>query len=272
MRGYIAKNKKISIRRQCELLNINRSNLYYKPSGESAENTTIMRLIDDHNLDHPTEGVLQIQDFLMLLGFLVNHKRVRRLMRVMNIKTIYPRRNLSKLGHAKYIRPYLLRGLKITGPNHVWEIDITYIPMKNGYLYLTAVIDIYSRYIVAWDVHNSLDAGNALAVLKQAISKYGKPQIINSDQGSQFTCALWTEYAEKENIRISMDGKGRATDNIYIERFWRTVKRDHVYLRPAENGMELYEGLRDFIHYYNNVKSHQGIGRLTPAMLYPQAA
>jgi putative transposase len=270
--SHITENKKISVRSQCKLLGINRSNMYYKPVGESEENITIMRLIDEHYLDHPTEGVLQVQDFLFLLGFLVNPKRVRRLMRLMDLVAIYPKRNLSKLGHAKYIKPYLLRGLEITGPNLVWAIDITYIPMKKGYMYLTAIIDIYSRYIVAWDVHNSLDARNTLSVLKQAITEHGKPQIINSDQGSQFTCALWTEYVENAGIKISMDGKGRATDNIFIERFWRTIKRDHVYLYPADNGTQLYAGLKEYIHYYNNVKAHQGIERVSPVKLYRQVA
>jgi len=240
--------------------------------GEPEENTTIMKLIEDHYLDHPTEGVLQVQDFLFSLGFLVNPKRVRRLTRLMDIMPIYPKRNLSKLGNAKYIKPYLLRGLKIKDPNFVWAIDITYIPMKKGYLYLTAIIDVYSRYIVAWDVHNSLEARNTLSVLKQAISAQGKPHIINSDQGSQFTCALWTEYVENAGIKISMDGRGRATDNIYIERFWRTIKRDQVYLYPADNGTQLYAGLKDYISYYNSAKFHQGIGRVSPLKLYRPVA
>jgi len=270
--SYITENKMISIRRQCELLEVNRSNTYYEPVGESEENLEIMRLMDEHHLEHPTEGVLQMQDFLFLLGFVVNHKRVRRLLRLMGIIAMYPKRNLSKLGLAKYIRPYLLKGLIIDRPNVAWAIDITYIPMAKGFMYLTAIIDIYSRYIVAWDVHNSLDARNTLAVLQQAIATHGKPEIINSDQGSQFTCALWTEYVENAGIKISMDGKGRATDNIFIERFWCTVKRDYVYLYPASNGTELYNGLKQFIYYYNHVKAHQGIGRIAPVELYRHAA
>lgn len=270
--SYIKENEKISIRHQCELLGVNRSTVYYKPVGESEENLQIMRLMDEHYLDHPTEGVLQFQDFLFLYGFFVNTKRVRRLLRKMGLMAIYPKRNLSKLGNAKYIRPYLLKGLKIDHPNQVWAIDITYIPMAHGFMYLTAIIDIYSRYVVGWDIFNNLEANNSLEVLKQAIARYGKPEIINSDQGSQFTCALWTEYADKEGIKISMDGKGRAIDNIFIERLWRTVKRDYVYLHPAENGSELYAGLRSFFQYYNTRKSHQGIGRVTPESLYRKAA
>ena len=270
--SYIKENEKISIRHQCEMLGINRSSVYYKPVGESEENLQIMRLMDEHYLDHPTEGVLQMQDFLFLYGFLVNPKRVRRLLRKMGLMAIYPKRNLSKLGNAKYIRPYLLRGLTIDHPNHVWAIDITYIPMAHGFMYLTAIIDIYSRFVVGWDIFNDLEANNSLEVLERAIARYGKPEIINSDQGSQFTCALWTEYADKEEIKISMDGKGRAIDNIFIERLWRTVKRDYVYLHPAENGSELYSGLKSFFIYYNTTKSHQGIGRTAPEKLYGKAA
>jgi putative transposase len=213
-----------------------------------------------------------MQDFLFLSGFVANHKRVRRLLRKMGVMAIYPKRNLSRPGNAKYIKPYLLKGMKITRPNQVWAIDITYIPMARGFMYLTAIIDIYSRYVVGWDVFNSLDAENSLAVLKQAIGQHGKPEIINSDQGSQFTCALWTEYLESGNILISMDGKGRAIDNIFIERLWRTVKQDYVYLHPATNGSELYTGLKGFFLYYNTKKAHQGIGRVVPEKLYKQAA
>ncbi len=270
--SYIEENEDISIRCQCELLEVNRSTVYYKPAPESEENLAIMRLMDEHHLDHPTHGVLQMQDYLFMCSFIVNTKRVRRLLRLMGIMALYPKRNLSKLGLAKYIRPYLLKGLTIERPNQVWGIDITYIPMANGFMYLTAIIDLYSRYIVGWDVFNSLNAENTLEVLKQAIAQHGKPEIINSDQGSQFTCALWTEFVDKAEIKISMDGRGRATDNIFIERFWRTLKQDYVYLNPAESGTELYRGLRKYILYYNNQKSHQGIGRISPAKLYHQAA
>jgi len=272
LQSYVTENEKISIRHQCELIEISRSTVYYEPVGESEENLKIMRMMDENYLVHPTAGVLQMQDYLFLYGFLVNHKRVRRLLRKMGVMAIYPKRNLSKPGNAKYIRPYLLRNLKIDHPNHVWAIDITYIPMAHGFMYLTAIIDIYSRFVVGWDVFNSLDAENSLGVLKRAIDRYGKPEIINSDQGSQFTCALWTEYLDDAQIKISMDGKGRAIDNIFIERFWRTVKQDYVYLHPATNGSELYSGLKSFILYYNTQKTHQGIGRVTPEKLYRQAA
>jgi len=270
--SYIAVHEKISIRKQCKLMDMNRSNIYFTPKGESEENLAIMRIMDEHYLDCPTEGVIRVQDYLLTLSLVVNEKRIRRLLRLMGIMAIYPKRNLSKLGLAKYIKPYLLKGLNINHPNHVWAIDITYIPMAKGFLYLTAIIDIYSRYIVAWDLHNSLEARNTLAVLKQAIAEHGKPEIINSDQGSQFTCALWTEFLESPDIKIkiSMDGKGRAIDNIFIERFWHTIKWDYVYLHPYYNGTQMYIGLSGFIHKYNR-KAHQGIDRIAPIKLYHQA-
>ncbi|MBK7174832.1 MAG: IS3 family transposase [Bacteroidales bacterium] len=270
--SYIAENKNISIRCQCDLLDISRSNMYYQRVGESVENLEFMRLMDEYYLDHPTYGVLQMQDFLFLCGFLANVKRVRRLLRKMGLMAIYPKRNLSKLGSAKYIRPYLLRGLKAVRPNQVWAVDITYIPMTGGFMYLTAIIDLYSRYVVGWDVFNTLDAENTLEVFKQAIESHGKPEIINSDQGSQFTCALWTEYVENAGIKISMDGKGRAIDNIFIERLWRTVKQDYVYLHPVDSGTLLFIGLGGFFNTYNNKKPHQGIGRVSPVHLYKVAA
>lgn len=272
LKSYVSEDAKLSIRHQCDLLEINRSSIYYNPAEESDENQKLMQMMDQEYLEHPTHGVLQMQDFLAREGFIANHKRIRRLLRLMGIMAIYPKRNLSKLGHAKYIRPYLLKGLQITRPNQVWAVDITYIPMAKGFMYLTAIIDVYSRFVVAWDVFNSLEAENTLLVLKRAIAQYGKPEIINSDQGSQFTCALWTEYLDGKKIKISMDGKGRAIDNIFIERLWRTVKQDYVYRYPASDGTELYHGLNEFFTYYNTRKTHQGIGRQVPIVKYQQAA
>ena len=272
LRDIVDSAHKLSIREQCGLLKIHRSGLYYKPVEESEENLKVMRLMDEHYLKHPTEGVLRMQDFLLAQGMVVNHKRIRRLLRLMGIMAIYPKKNLSKLGQAKYIQPYLLRDLSVIRPNQVWAIDITYIPMANGFMYLTAIIDLYSRYIVGWGLSNTLEAACSLSVLKQAIADHGKPEIINSDQGSQFTCEDWITYLEKEGIRISMDGKGRAIDNIFIERFWRSLKYDHVYIFPADDGLDLYKGLKGYLHYYNNELAHQGIGRQIPAKLYMKAA
>ena len=257
-RDLIDNQDDLSVRKQCELLSIQRSGLYYAPKGEKPENLEIMRIMDEHYLKHPTEGVISMQDLLLVLGFVVNHKRVRRLLRLMGLMAIYPKKNLSKLGLQKYIHPYLLKGLNIDRPNFAWAIDITYIPMKNGFLYLTAIIDIYSRYIVGWGISNTLDADASLDVLKQAIKEHGKPEIINSDQGSQFTCEQWV--------------KGRAIDNIFIERFWRSLKYDYVYLHPADDGLDLYQGVKEYIHYYNHTRHHQGIDRKIPANLYKSAA
>jgi len=271
-RKLIDPGHRLSVRDQCEVLSIHRSGLYYAPRGEKQENLEIMRIMDEHYLKHPTEGVIRMQDFLMSLGFVVNHKRVRRLLRLMGIMAIYPKRNLSKLGMKKYIHPYLLKNLDIDRPNQVWAIDITYIPMKKGFLYLTAIIDLYSRYVVGWGISNTLEAESSLSVMKQAVKEHGKPEIINSDQGSQFTCENWVEYLKSEDIRISMDGKGRAIDNIFIERFWRSIKYDYVYLNPAGDGVELYQGLKEHIHYYNHKLHHQGIDRRIPAELYKPVA
>ena len=262
---------KVSVRIQCELLSVHRSSLYYQPIPESVSNLAMMCLMDKYHLKHPSYGVLRMQDYLTDLGFVINDKRVRRLLRLMGISAIYPGKNLSKLGLAKYIRPYLLKGLKIIRANHVWEIDITYIPMAKGFLYLTAIIDVYSRYVVGWGLSNSLDAASSHTVLKEAIEENGNPEIINSDQGCQFTCNDWIQFLNEEEIQISMDGKGRAIDNIFIERLWRSVKYDYVYLCPANDGLELYKGLVEYFSHYNNELRHQGIGRKTPVTLYKAA-
>jgi putative transposase len=272
LRELVDRENRLSIRKQCGLLSISRSSLYYAPLGEKQENLWIMRIIDEHYLKHPTEGVIRMQDLLFTLGFVVNHKRIRRLLRLMGLMAIYPKKNLSRLGLSKYIRPYLLKGLNVDRPNKVWAIDITYIPMKNGFLYLTAIIDLYSRYIVGWGISNTLEAEASLSVMRQAITDHGKPEIINSDQGSQFTCEDWIELMKTEGVLVSMDGKGRAIDNIFIERFWRSLKYDYVYLNPANDGLELYQGLKEYMNYYNNELHHQGIGRKIPAKLYKPAA
>jgi putative transposase len=261
----------LSIRTQADLLEVDRSSLYYKPLGESEQNLALMRRIDELFLEDPTLGVLGMQDELRDLGFDFNEKRIRRLMRKMCLEPIYPKRNLSRLGVSRYIHPYLLRELEVTRPNQVWAIDITYIPMRSGFMYLTAIIDVYSRFIVGWQISNSLEKETQTDLLRAAIARYGKPEIINSDQGSQYTCEHWVSTLLEAGIRISMDGKGRATDNAFIERFFGTLKRKHVYLNPASNGLELYVGVSKFIEKYNR-RNHQGIDRKKPINLYQQAA
>lgn len=259
---------KLSLRAQCELLGLHRSGLYYQPAVETEENLRLMRLLDERYLNYPTEGVLQMQDYLRAQGYQVNHKRVRRLLRKMGIMAIFPKRNLSKLGKAQYVYPYLLRNVDISHSNQIWQVDITYIPMAKGFMYLVAVIDVHSRFVVGWDISNSMDADWVVATLENAFTHHGKPGIVNSDQGSQFTCKKWVECLQGHHIRISMDGKGRAIDNVYIERLWRTVKYDYVYLSPPENGLDLYQGLKAFFERYNYQKYHQGIGRKLPVTVY----
>lgn len=259
-RQLVDRTCELSIRQQCVLLCLCRASYYFKPKGEKPENLEMMSIMDKYILEDPTAGVLTMQDVLEEKGHKASKERVRRLMRKACICPIYPRRHLTVLKEKKYVHPYLLRNLAITRPNQVWEIDITYIPMINGFLYLTAIIDVYSRYIVGWNISNTLDAAASLQVVKQAVQDYGAPEILNSDQGSQFTCLEYVEYLKVQGIRISMDGKGRALDNIYIERFWRSIKYRHIYLRPAENGQELFEGIEQWIDRYHNRK-HQGTGQ-----------
>lgn len=267
----IDKDCNISVRKQSELLGISRSTLYFKPKGESEENLELMRKMDELFIDDPTLGVLGMMYALMDIGMKYSPRRIRRLLRKMGIEAIYPKRNLSKLGQAKYVRPYLLRGLTINRPNQVWAIDITYIPMKHGFMYLTAIIDVYSRYIVGWQISNTLDKETQTEALDAAIERFGKPEIMNSDQGSQYTCAHWIEFLQSRGIRVSMDGKGRATDNAFIERWFRTLKQKHIYLHPVETVKELNSGVGIFVRKYNSTR-HQGLDAKKPQELYLNAA
>ena len=264
----VRKSGNISVRRQCKLLRISRSSFYIKSKGYNSKNLHLMSLMDEHFINHPTKGVLQMQDFLKSKGHNVNVKRIRRLLRLMGIEALYPKRNLSRLGKSKYIKPYLLRNRKISNPNEVWAIDISYIPMQKGFMYLTAVIDLYSRYVVGWQLSNTLEVEIQTELIDQLIIQYGKPDIINSDQGSQYTSLEWAKCLDKWGIQISMDGKGRATDNAFVERLFRSVKQEYVYLHSPENGQELFEGFKNWFIYYNQDRTHQGIGRITPMEKY----
>lgn len=258
----------LSVRKQCELLNVPRSSLYYSPIPEKPENVKMMNLMDKHLTLHPTEGVVSMVDFLKDKGYWVGPKRIRRLFRLMGYQTIYRKKNLTKGALKAFIKPYLLRGLKVTAPNQVWCTDITYIPMAKGFMYMTAFIDVYSRKIVGWGISNSMTKKWCLEVLQEAIAKHGKPEIINSDQGSQYTSSAWVNFLEQESIKISMDGKGRATDNTWIERFWKSLKHNYVYLNPADNGLELHQGILNYIEYYHQ-KKHQSLG-MSPESAYSQ--
>ncbi len=260
---------RISVRRQCELLSVNRSKIYYKAAAEKPENVEMMNIMDKHLTSHPTEGVKSMVYLLMAMGYVVGPKRIRRLFRIMGRETIYRRKNLTKMGMKEYIKPYLLKDLEITHANQVWCTDITYIPMKKGFMYITAIIDVYSRKIVGWGISNTMSAQWCKQVLEEAIAKHGKPEIVNSDQGSQYTSALWTQYLEEQGILISMDGKGRALDNVWIERFWKSLKYDYIYLHPVDDGFELAGGVQNHIDYYHQKIHHTT--KETPNKRYEQS-
>lgn len=260
-------NRNINISRQCELLGLSRSSYYYEPVCESPENLLYMRLLDEQYLKRPYYGVARMHAFLQNSGHQVNIKRVRRLLRMMGLEAVYSKPKLSKANpeHKKY--PYLLKGLNINKPNMVWSTDITYIPMKHGFLYLTAIIDWYSRYIIAWEISNSLDVSFCVETLEKALEK-NKPEIFNTDQGSQYTSNTFTDILKSNFIEISMDGKGRATDNIMIERFWKSVKYEYIYLNEITTGAELWTGLNKYFNFYNNERLHQTLKYKTPYDIY----
>jgi putative transposase len=266
----INRESDMTIRHQCELLSIHRSGLYYKPVPESDENLNLMRLMDEQYLRTPFYGEPKLTVWLNSKGYHVNHKRVERLMKLMGWQTLYRKPNTSKPGKRRLIYKYLLKGLKIDHSNQVWAVDITYVPMRKGFLYLCAIVDLHTRYILNWSISNTMTSEWCCQILKEAIEQHGKPEIINSDQGSQFTSDEW--LAACEGIQISMDGKGRALDNIFIERVWKTVKYECIYLHAFEDGVQLYEGLREYFQFYNHERIHQSLEYKTPASLYQQAA
>jgi putative transposase len=244
-------------------MDIARSSLYYERKGESPMNLQLMQEIDRIFIDYPTTGAKKMTARLRRLGYEVNVKRVRRLMRKMNLVPIYPRKCLSVGGNTKYVYPYLLRGLEITHPNQVWSTDISYIPMNGGFMYMYAVIDVYSRYIVGWRLSNTLSALNVFEMVETCIADHGAPEIINTDQGVQYTSKGWADLLNKYDIQISMDGRGRCKDNIWIERFWRTLKQDHIYIHPADSVTELRSGITGYLDYYNNERPHETLGKAT---------
>jgi len=257
----------LSVVRQCKLLYISRSGLYYQPAGISEEDMTLMKLIDRQYLATPFYGARKIAAWLKSQGRQVNRKRVRRLMRLMGIKAIYrrPRTSTPAPGHKIY--PYLLGGMEITRTNQVWAADITYIPMARGFLYLVAIIDWHSRYVISWRLSNTLDAGFCVDALDEALRK-GQPEIFNTDQGAQFTSEAFTGLLEQHGVRISMDGKGRYSDNLFIERLWRTVKYEEVYLKAYQDGRDARIGLGNYFRFYNAERLHQALGYLTPAEVF----
>ena len=263
------KNDQIAIHRQCELLGLVRSMWYYQPGPEDPEDLRLMHLLDEQYTRTPFYGVLKMREWLEREHkIVVNPKRVRRLLRKMGLMAIYPKRNLSKPAPGHKIYPYLLRGLKITRPNQVWSADITYIRLNGGFVYLVAIIDWYSRYVLAWSVSVTLDSAFCLDALEEAIRLYGKPDIFNSDQGCQFTSTVFTDRLKAEGIQISMDGRGRALDNIFIERLWRSVKYEEVYLHDYVTVPEAVLGLRRYFGFYNTERMHQSLDYQTPQEVY----
>lgn len=253
----------LSIRRQCELIDLNRSNLYYRPADISEETLHIMHCIDEIFTACPFYGSRRILEGLRRKGYEIGRERVRSLMREMGLEAIYPRKNLSKSHPNHKIYPYLLKGLDISHPNQVWGADITYIRLRRGFLYLVAIIDWFSRYVLGWRLSNSLDVYFCIEALEEALEK-GSPDILNSDQGSQFTSNDFTGILLSKGIRISMDGRGRVFDNIFSERLWRSIKYEEVYLKNYEVYADAHEGLSNYFQLYNNYRFHQSLGYKTP--------
>ena len=257
----------ISIARQCELVGLARSSWYYNPVEVDPYELHLMNLIDTQYTATPFYGIRRMSAWLATQGEPVNHKRVARLMRRMGIEAIYARPKTSTPADNVRRYPYLLKGMKIEEPNQVWSTDITYLRLPDGFVYLVAVLDWYSRYVLAWEVSNTMEVSFCLEALKSALG-VGKPKIFNSDQGAQFTSIAFTSYLEKENIEISQDGKGRAFDNIFIERLWRTVKYEEVYLKDYSSVSVALKSLSEYFEFYNHQRLHQSLGYQTPAAVH----
>jgi len=257
------------VRRQCVLLGLSRSSLYYEPAAETAENLRLMRLLDAEYTAHPFLGSRRLTQWLVEQGEVVNRKRVQRLLRLMGLEAIYPKPKLSagRAGHRIY--PYLLRDVRIERPDQVWSTDITYVPLTTGFMYLAAIIDWYSRYVLAWRLSNTLDGSFCLEMLEEAL-RSGQPEVFNTDQGVQFTAQAWTERLESAGVAVSMDGKGRCLDNVFVERLWRSVKYEDIYLWRYETVPELQRGLGRYFPYYNEERQHQSLEYRTPAVVYQQ--
>lgn len=256
----------LSIREQCLLINLPRSAVYYKKRIDESD-PIFTNLIFEIWLEMPSNGYRKITEELRRRGYEINHKRVLRLMRESKIQAMYPRPNTSLRNEKHAIYPYLLSGLVISRPNQIWSTDITYIKINNGWMYLVAIIDLYSRHIIAWRLSNTMDASFCLDMLEEALT-VGKPEILNTDQGSQYTCDAWIRMVQNNGIKVSMDGKGRWADNIIIERFWRTLKHENILLHVFDTVAELKELISTFIYKYNNRRLHQSLGYKTPAEIY----
>lgn len=258
----------LSIRRQCELMGISRSGFYYEPVPESPENLALMRRLDELHLKHPTYGRRRLTVLLQREGRAVNRKRVARLLALMGVEAVYPKRGLSQPGAGHRIYPYLLEGLEISGPDQVWCSDITYVPLADGFLYLVAVMDWWSRYVLAWELSNSLDSEFCIRAWTAALATGRPPLISNTDQGSQFTSEAFLEAVESAGVDVSMDGRGRWIDNRFIERLWRSVKQEDIYVQDYADGLAAQRGLARWFGEYNTVRPHQALGYATPGEWY----
>jgi putative transposase len=262
----------LSVVRQCALLGLPRSSYYYEPVEVSAEDLRLMRLIDEQYTRQPVYGSRRMTKWLAEgCGESVNRKRVQRLMRLMGLEAIYPKPKLSAGGRRHKVYPYLLRGVRIERPDQVWSTDITYIPLERGFMYLAAALDWYSRFVIAWRLSNTLDSSFCLDMLEEALGQ-GRPEVFNTDQGVQFTSPAWTGRLEAAGVAVSMDGKGRCLDNAFVERLWRTVKYEDVYLRRYEGVPALRAGLLRFFAFYNEERLHQALDYQTPAAVYRQGS
>jgi putative transposase len=257
----------LSVRHQCDVLDINRSSLYYKPYAVSEEDQVLMNLMDEEYTRHPFYGSRKLEVYLRGLGYEVNRKRVQRLMGILGISGIIPGPNTSRRDQAHKVYPYLLGGLKIVKPDQVWSTDITYIRLLKGFAYLVAILDWYSRYVLAWRLSNSLETHFCLEALEESLT--GRtPEVFNTDQGVQFTSEEFTGLLKERQVKISMDSKGRALDNIFVERLWRSVKYEDVYLKGYQTMREAYAGLKDYFWFYNNERFHQSLDYKTPREVY----
>ena len=257
----------LSICRQCELLGLARASFYYEPATETEENLRLMRLIDEQYTAQPVYGSRRMTVWLQGQGHAVNRKRVQRLMRRMGLEAIYPKPKLSAPGQGHKVYPYLLRGVTIGRVDQVWSTDITYVPLAHGFMYLAAVIDWYSRYVIAWRLSNTLEGAFCLELLDEALAR-GRPEVFNTDQGVQFTAEAFTARLVAAGVAVSMDGKGRCLDNVFVERLWRTVKYEDIYLRGYETVPQLRQGLGRYFPFYNDERPHQALDYRTPAEVY----
>jgi len=267
-RTWIEPCTDLSLRQQCELVGLSRSGYYYEPVPESAENLALMRRLDELNLEHPVYGSRRLRARLAREGWAVNRKRVVRLLGLMGVEAVYPKRQLSQPGEGHRIYPYLLEGLEITGPDQVWCSDITYVPMANGYMYLVAVMDWWSRYVLAWELSNSLDSEFCIRAWNQALAAGRTPLIANTDQGSQFTSEAYLEAVESAGVDVSMDGRRRWIDNRFIERLWRSVKQEDIYVQDYGDGLTAQRGLARWFGDYNTERPHQALAYATPGEWY----